>query len=170
MLGVHLYVTVRRDADGRMWPLRIWEQKPKMCGFGTSEMFICCWTYRTWWRFKLFPILTFFLLQILHIDILFLIKNDSVLKKMYSHVYECNTECFVSILQEGKVNHTESWIKQCRDLVKTDCSVKIESEYIENPRDKSKWPLWWIVSCWSYRPQFRFHCIMQFLLQILILT
>lgn len=142
-LDVYFYVTVQRDVDGRTWLLRIWERHLKMSGFSTSEMFTCCCSYRMWCRFKLFPIFTFSLLQMLCArSPYFSLKNHSFKEDgtiyLYICLYEYSIECFISILQNNKVNYTGSWNKHRSNLVKIGCSVKIQGEYIGNPRDKSQ--------------------------------
>lgn len=91
-----------------------------------------------------FPIFTFSLLQMLCARSPYssLKKNHSFKEDgtiyLYICLYEYSTECFISILQKNKVNYTGSWNKHCRDLVKIGCSLKIQGEYIGNPRDKSQ--------------------------------
>lgn len=141
---MYFYETVQRDVDGRTWLLRIRERHPKMSGFSTSEMFTCCCSYRMWCRFKLFPYIHIFSATNAVCKIsLFLIKKNHSFKEdgtiyLYICLYEYSIECFISILQKNKVNYTGSWNKHCRDLVKIGCSLKIQGEYIGNPRDKSQ--------------------------------
>lgn len=120
------------------------EMFPKMSGLITSEMFICCWSYRLWYRLKLFPIFTFPLLQIPSLftshEKWFCSEEDGSIY-LYICLYEYNIQCFIVSHSRIKWLTLKAETKHYSDLVKIGCFVRIERKYVGKPCGKSKQPL-----------------------------